>query len=384
MEKKWIIQDLDDVQLFASSEFNSKHSAKLARLNSREGMANWSSKKNDNEQWLGVDLGKEENIVAVAIQGRFNQAQWVTKYNLQISNDLKNWNTIENLDGSKDQETVVISNLPTPVKGRYLKFVPTSWQGHISMRIDVCILSGMTQEEKISNPETDFCNEYDEKLEELKRKELEIARKEAELNAKLSEIAKKETEGTAKNGIQWLDIDKEIVDEKAGKLSKETQEILKRGLSTTEKLMKMIDEQVKQRDKENEKNKIEPSQRENYKLQNPITGNLFSVASKDFPKSLTFNEAVNACQGLGRGWRLPTKEELLMIDENRDAIGGFKNQKQKPDADGAYRDKHSIYISSTKDEKSAWCVDFYTGEPFVGDYRDAKETKYWVRAVKNG
>lgn len=38
---------------------------------------------------------------------------------------------------------------------------------------------------------------------------------------------------------------------------------------------------------------------------------------------LSFNEANKICQDLGNGWRLPTKEELNLIYENKVLIGGF-------------------------------------------------------------
>jgi len=48
----------------------------------------------------------------------------------------------------------------------------------------------------------------------------------------------------------------------------------------------------------------------------------FEVMSQDLGE-MTMEEAVKACADLGDGWRLPTKEELKMLYENRDKIGGF-------------------------------------------------------------
>jgi formylglycine-generating enzyme required for sulfatase activity len=38
---------------------------------------------------------------------------------------------------------------------------------------------------------------------------------------------------------------------------------------------------------------------------------------------MDWNEAKNACEKLGEGWRLPTKDELDIIYKNRALIGGF-------------------------------------------------------------
>jgi hypothetical protein len=151
MNEKWIIQELADDTFSASSEFNSKHSAKFARLNFKKGNANWSAKHNDHGEWLQVDLCKKRSITAVSVQGRFNQPQWVTKYNLLIGNDAVNWQNFENIEGSRDQETAVIYYLPRPTQGRFVRFVPTSWQGHISMRVDICILEADHTEKDLLN-----------------------------------------------------------------------------------------------------------------------------------------------------------------------------------------------------------------------------------------
>ena len=53
-------------------------------------------------------------------------------------------------------------------------------------------------------------------------------------------------------------------------------------------------------------------------------GNL-EIARFDFAKSMYNNQAINACRGLGAGWRLPTKRELYILYRNKSKIkiGGF-------------------------------------------------------------
>ena len=51
-------------------------------------------------------------------------------------------------------------------------------------------------------------------------------------------------------------------------------------------------------------------------------GNLL-VAQHDFPKTMNWNDAKVACTKLGKGWRLPNKNELNTMYINRDKIGGF-------------------------------------------------------------
>jgi hypothetical protein len=53
-------------------------------------------------------------------------------------------------------------------------------------------------------------------------------------------------------------------------------------------------------------------------------GNLL-VAQNDFPKEMNWNNAKTACAKLGQGWRLPTKDELNTLYQNKEKIGGFTN-----------------------------------------------------------
>ncbi len=68
---------------------------------------------------------------------------------------------------------------------------------------------------------------------------------------------------------------------------------------------------------------------------------------------LSFNEAYKICQDLGNGWRLPTKEELNLLYENKGMISGFKSHYS------------AFYISSTdyKDLSGfVWIKGFERGE----------------------
>ena len=52
-------------------------------------------------------------------------------------------------------------------------------------------------------------------------------------------------------------------------------------------------------------------------------GNL-EVMKEDLGE-MNWDDAVKACADLGDGWRLPTKDELNILYENKDKIGGFAN-----------------------------------------------------------
>jgi hypothetical protein len=85
------------------------------------------------------------------------------------------------------------------------------------------------------------------------------------------------------------------------------------------------------------------------------------------PKELgemTWEEAKKACKQLGKGWRLPTRVELLLMYENKNIVGGFAS---------------SFYWSSTEfDSSNAWKQNFFNGFQYHG----IKYYNYYVRAVK--
>ena len=85
---------------------------------------------------------------------------------------------------------------------------------------------------------------------------------------------------------------------------------------------------------------------------------------------MNWDDAKRACANLGRGWRLPTKDELNILYQNRDKIGGDPNES---------------YISSTESDRGfkkafAWSQRFRDGEKVEG-YKDTN-WNYHVRAIR--
>jgi hypothetical protein len=49
------------------------------------------------------------------------------------------------------------------------------------------------------------------------------------------------------------------------------------------------------------------------------------IAQNDFPNNMNYKNAISTCKTLGKGWRLPTKNELNILYQNKNKIGGFAN-----------------------------------------------------------
>ena len=107
---------------------------------------------------------------------------------------------------------------------------------------------------------------------------------------------------------------------------------------------------------------------------NPIIGNTIKienieVAENDFPKEMKWEDAKKACENLGSGWRLPTKEELNTLYLNKDKIGGFKVSVPVV----------GFYWSSTEVGNGfAWGQDFGDGNQL----NDDKVYAFYVRAIR--
>jgi hypothetical protein len=50
----------------------------------------------------------------------------------------------------------------------------------------------------------------------------------------------------------------------------------------------------------------------------------FEVAEKDEPEKMTWNEAMDKFKDNKDGWRLPTREELLLMYEHKEEVGNFE------------------------------------------------------------
>lgn len=91
------------------------------------------------------------------------------------------------------------------------------------------------------------------------------------------------------------------------------------------------------------------------------------IAEFDFPEKLSFDEAKKKCELLGKGWRLPTKNELDILYQNKDNIGGFY--------------KGNTYWSCTKfDNSRRFAQHFLDG--MQGITKTDKISLFYVRAVR--
>ncbi|XP_030829094.1 contactin-associated protein-like 2 isoform X2 [Strongylocentrotus purpuratus] len=136
---------ISDSMITASSSFSDRRSPRYARLHQRDGDGGWTANPNDEDSApsLTIDLGHRARVVAVATQGRYNSNEFVKAFKLAYGDDGENWVfALENqaektFQANANSDDVIKTTLPEPVEGRYIRFMPTSYESMISMRVEL-------------------------------------------------------------------------------------------------------------------------------------------------------------------------------------------------------------------------------------------------------
>ncbi|KAM7380225.1 hypothetical protein PAMP_003537 [Pampus punctatissimus] len=142
---------IKDSHITASSTANSWYSGtwkpSLARLN-RQGTVNaWQAKFNDMNQWLQVELPQIKKITGIITQGAksLGREMYVKSYTLVYSDDGIRWKQYTDVDdvtfktfiGNTDNNEHVKNYIHPPIFSRFIRIIPQSWKGTITMRIEL-------------------------------------------------------------------------------------------------------------------------------------------------------------------------------------------------------------------------------------------------------
>ena len=85
-------------KITASSSYNRGLATWRSRLNKPYA---WCAKHNNHNQWLKVDFGRSTKVTGIALQGRSNTHQWVTRYYVHSSLDGVHWATYRHRSNNK-------------------------------------------------------------------------------------------------------------------------------------------------------------------------------------------------------------------------------------------------------------------------------------------
>jgi Mn-containing catalase len=109
-------------------------------------------------------------------------------------------------------------------------------------------------------------------------------------------------------------------------------------------------------------------------IEHPLTGEKRQIANKDFAEQMSWESAIEACEKLGSGWRLPTIEELEAMYEELHK----KGQGNFSDSDDSDYWSSTVKNPTENDGRGAYYVTFSDG----GTYCASMYHKHYVRAVR--
>ena len=135
--------DVLNSQLSASSIHSSDTSYIYGRLNLLPAVSCWAANSADSQPWFQVDMLVNKEFSSVAIQGRHNVNQWVTKYRVQTSLDGSVWKDVDGgalFVGSSDRNTVVKNDFAQNEIGRYIRIICIEKNNWFSARFEVYIM----------------------------------------------------------------------------------------------------------------------------------------------------------------------------------------------------------------------------------------------------
>ncbi|XP_069792364.1 EGF-like repeat and discoidin I-like domain-containing protein 3 isoform X2 [Narcine bancroftii] len=124
-----------------------------ARLDKQGKINAWTSGRSDQSQWLQIDLLVPTKVTGIITQGAkdFGHIQFVGSYKVAYSNDGNNWSIYKDdkqqkdkvFQGNFDNDTHRKNVLDPPIYAQYIRILPWSWYGRITLRTE---LLGCTEE----------------------------------------------------------------------------------------------------------------------------------------------------------------------------------------------------------------------------------------------
>ncbi|KXJ09248.1 Venom prothrombin activator oscutarin-C non-catalytic subunit [Exaiptasia diaphana] len=131
---------IPDSRITASSYYSKDYLPSQARLNMNS--YGWApTAKGRIGSWLKVDLSTVHTVTAIATQGsKLHSSEWINSYSLQYSLDgttFKNYQAGKVFKGNTDQNTVVKHDLNPPIRARFVKVLPKTWNAWPSMRMEL-------------------------------------------------------------------------------------------------------------------------------------------------------------------------------------------------------------------------------------------------------
>ncbi|XP_029968000.1 coagulation factor V [Salarias fasciatus] len=148
METRLIEDHMIKASSMATSWYSGPWKPSLARLNLQGTINAWRAKYNDMNQWLQVELPQVKKITGIITQGAksLGSEMYVMSYILQYSDNGVHWTDYTDdqesqpyrvFKGNMDNNDHVRNYIYPPIFSRFIRIVPKSWIGSITMRIEL-------------------------------------------------------------------------------------------------------------------------------------------------------------------------------------------------------------------------------------------------------
>ncbi|XP_062577533.1 uncharacterized protein LOC134239370 [Saccostrea cucullata] len=139
---------VDDNKITVSSMSDPNHSNTAARLHSLQPLKlpqGWKAAVDDSNQWIQVDLGKSMKIRGITTMGSAIRQEWVTSYNVIYRVDTQEnfyqepYGNVKTIPGNVNNNDTATYFFKLQFEARYIKIIPITFHGGISMRFDVLV-----------------------------------------------------------------------------------------------------------------------------------------------------------------------------------------------------------------------------------------------------
>ncbi|XP_046858728.1 receptor-type tyrosine-protein phosphatase T-like [Xenia sp. Carnegie-2017] len=128
--------------LFSASKAINLHNAANARISSGR---SWCAPTADGNHYLQIRFEKLYAINSVAIFGDTTTLIWVTKYHINTTSDLINWESVSNQNSQKvfkgnknGYKDAAISNIKGRTRTRALRLIPVTYKNRPCIRVELC------------------------------------------------------------------------------------------------------------------------------------------------------------------------------------------------------------------------------------------------------
>ncbi|KAG5886861.1 hypothetical protein JTB14_017666 [Gonioctena quinquepunctata] len=118
--------------------------ARLDSLPSESSGGSWAPKHSNQDQYLEIDLGKQELVYGITVKGSPLYDEFVTSYKVLYSPNghqfyyvLNDKNYPKEFRGSIDASTPIRQLLDTPVEAKVIRINPQTWNHGISLRVEL-------------------------------------------------------------------------------------------------------------------------------------------------------------------------------------------------------------------------------------------------------